>query len=100
MKNKDSLNQIVTVNIPFNQKQKSSAAHRHFEKYDRQNPISVAESLARGVRPIDIRYDLNWGFISLTAPDKKPLDIQEEMKRCGLNDAEYVIVYRHPQTGT
>src|ERR1019366_4794298 len=97
---KDLYDFLVTVNIPFNPKEKGSGAHQHFEKYDRENVRTVAESLSRGVRPHDIGYDWNWGYISLTHPKKKPLEIAREMKRCGLKDAEYLLVYRDPEAGT
>jgi hypothetical protein len=45
MKFEDLLEQLVTLNVPSNPKRKKSAAFRHFEKYDRDNPISVRKSL-------------------------------------------------------
>jgi hypothetical protein len=42
---------------------------------------------------------LNWGYISLTPPNKKPIDIAEEFNRCGMEGAEYLLVFRHPLTG-
>jgi hypothetical protein len=100
MKFEDLLEHLVTVNLPFNPKQKGSAAFKYFERYNRETPISVRESLERGVRRVDIRYDLNWGYISLTEPDKQPMNIAAEFNRCGVAGAEYLLIYRHPLTGT
>lgn len=98
MKFEDMLEYLVTVNIPFNPKQKGSAAFKYFERYSRDTPISVRESLERGVRRVDIRYDSNWGYISLTEPDKQPVDIAKEFNRCGVAEAEYLLMYRQSLT--
>jgi hypothetical protein len=90
---------IVTVNISENPKQRDKQCRERFDKYDRNAPRTVSETLSRGVRPVDIRYDWNWGYISVTEPPKKPLDIAEALKRCGLGSAEYLFIYNHPDTG-
>ena len=100
MKFEELLDHVVTVNVPFNPKRKGSAAFKYFERYNRETPMSVRESLERGVRPVDIRYDFNWGYISLTEPSKRPINIAKEFNRCGLAGAEYLVIYRHRSTGT
>ncbi len=96
----DLLDQLVTVNTPFNPKQKGTKAYERFEKYDRDKPITVTEYLERGGTSEAIRYDLNWGYVTLTDPSRKPIELAREMTRSGLEDAEYVLIYRHPSTGT
>jgi len=100
MKIEDLLEHLVTVNVRFNPKKKGTAAFKCFQRYNRRTPTSVRQSLKRGIRPADIRYDSNWGYISLTLPGARPIDMAEEFERCGLPGAEYLLVYRHALTGT
>ena len=54
---------VINILVDANPKKPSSASYARFELYE--DGMTVAEASEAGIKPADLKYDLDKGFISI-----------------------------------